>query len=162
MKLGVISDTHCTVPTAELEKIVAKHFRGIDTILHAGDIVSAAVFAIFGDRTVYAVQGNMDKRELRSSLPEKRIIDCQDIKIGLIHGWGGPRDLEDKLLSEFDDIDCLVYGHTHKPVNYVRNGVLIFNPGSPTDRWFAPYQSVGMLTIEEETVRGDIIRIDKT
>jgi len=161
MKFGVISDTHCKAPTKDLEDVVAAYFTDVETVLHAGDVVTAAVLEIFGNRTVYAVQGNMDKEDLRSSLPAKRVIDCQGVRIGLMHGWGGPRGLEDKLIAEFDDIDCLVYGHTHKPVNYMRGGILIFNPGSPTDRWFAPYHSVGMLTIEEGTIRGEIIRIDE-
>jgi phosphomethylpyrimidine synthase len=40
-----------------------------------------------------------------------------------------------------------------------RDGVLLFNPGSPTDRRWAPYHSVGILELGD-TIEGRIIRLD--
>jgi len=55
-------------------------------------------------------------------------------------------------------VDVLVFGHSHRPVNKKEGGVLLFNPGSPTDQFFAPYRSCGILEIGKE-VKGRIIRL---
>jgi len=159
MKIGVISDTHLTASDDRLEKIVGDHFQDVDVILHAGDIVDLEVLDAFGDRKVYAVSGNMDPDPVRQLFPEKRVLKIEGRRIGLIHGWGSPNGLEEKILQEFEDVACIVYGHTHRAVNEMRDGVLFFNPGSPTDRRFAKHNSVGILEIGEEIV-GTIIDLD--
>jgi len=159
MKIGVISDTHLNISDDRLEKIVEDHFRDVDLVLHAGDIVDLEVLDVFGDKEVYAVSGNMDHASVREIFPEKRVVELEGWRIGLIHGWGSPFGLEDKILREFEDVACIVYGHTHQAVNEVKEGVLFFNPGSPTDRRFAKHNSVGMLDVGDEIV-GTIITLD--
>ena len=159
MKIGVISDTHLNISDDRLEKIVEDHFHGVDLVLHAGDIVDLGVLEVFKDKQVYAVSGNMDPDSVREVFPKKRVVEIEGRRIGLIHGWGSPSGLEEKLLLEFEDVKCIVYGHTHRAMNEVRCGVLLFNPGSPTDRRFAKRNSVGILDIGEEIV-GTIIDLD--
>jgi predicted phosphodiesterase len=43
-------------------------------------------------------------------------------------------------------------------LNVRKNGVLLFNPGSPTDKLFASERSYGVLEIAE-SIEGHIIRI---
>jgi hypothetical protein len=38
----------------------------------------------------------------------------------------------------------------------MRNGILLFNPGSPTDNRFAAFHSMGILTLED-TITGEIL-----
>jgi hypothetical protein len=64
--------------------------------------------------------------------------------------------MEKEIIKEFEDIDCLVYGHTHQAENKMIDGVLFFNPGSPTDRRFAMYNSIGILETGEK-ITGEII-----
>ncbi len=47
-------------------------------------------------------------------------------------------------------LDCIVFGHTHQTMNKVIDGTLFFNPGSPTDTIFAPYNSVGFLKVQKK------------
>lgn len=159
MKIGVISDTHLNIPDDRLEKIVEGYFHDVDLILHAGDIVELDVLDVFRDKKVYAVSGNMDHDSVRKVFPEKRILEIEGRRIGLIHGWGSPFDLEEKIMREFEDVECIVYGHTHRAMNEVRDGILLFNPGSPTDQRFAKHNSVGILDIGKEIV-GRIIDLD--
>lgn len=159
MKIGVISDTHLNISDYRLQEIVKNHFRDVDLILHAGDIVDLEVLDVFENKEVYAVSGNMDPDSVREVFPEKRILEIERRRIGLIHGWGDPYGLEEKILREFEDVACIVYGHTHRAVNEMKGGVLLFNPGSPTDRRFAKHNSVGILDIGEEIV-GTIIYLD--
>ena len=160
MKIGVISDTHLKFRNEQLERIVEDHFADAEIILHAGDLVCLDVLDVFKEKEVYAVSGNMDSGEVMQFLPRKRIIKIKGHRIGLIHGWGNPFDIEDRIIDEFEDIECLVYGHTHRAVNEKKNNTLFFNPGSPTDRRFSPYNSVGILDVNE-TIRGEIIKLQK-
>lgn len=159
MKIGVISDTHLAVPDDRLEKIVRDHFQGVDLILHAGDIVDIGVLEAFGDTEVCAVSGNMDHASVRDMFPEKQVIEIEGWRIGLIHGWGSPSGLEERVLGEFEDVACVVYGHSHRPNNEVIDGVLLFNPGSPTDNRFAKSNSVGILDVGERIV-GTVVNLD--
>jgi hypothetical protein len=150
MKIGVISDTHLSRYHQGLADAIEKHFKDADLILHAGDVVEPQALDVFGGRKVMLVAGNMDSQAIRDAAPVKRIIPVGHYRIGLIHGWGAPDGIEERLIKEFDAIDVLVYGHTHHASTLIKNGVLFFNPGSATDRRFAPFTSVGILEIERE------------
>ncbi len=162
MKIGVLSDTHINSYARNyefLEKLNHAYFQDAEIILHAGDMVDPDILLGFGDKQVHAVRGNMDPPV--AGMPERRILEIAGFRIGLIHGWGAPDGLEDRILKEFtgEHLDCLVYGHSHQPVCRRQEGVLLFNPGSPTDRRWAPYHSVGLLHLSD-TIEGQIIRID--
>ncbi len=161
MKVGVISDTHLTGCDERLARLLKDYFRDADLILHAGDLVDLRVLDAFSGKEVKAVCGNMDLPSVRQSLPKKLILDINNYKIGLIHGWGMPYGIENKLLKEIGRVDCLVYGHTHRATNEVKDGVLFFNPGSATDSRFASQHTIGVLEIGE-TIKGEIIELNYT
>ncbi len=158
LKIGVISDTHLLECTSELERLAGQYFTDTDMVLHAGDLVSSKVLKAFKGKDVRAVRGNMDTEK---TLPERLIIEAEGVKIGLIHGWGMPFGIEEKLRGKFDRIDCLVYGHTHNPANRVRDGVLYFNPGSATDDRFGLLNTVGILEIKDGSIEGRILELRK-
>ena len=161
MKIGVISDTHLKEPDDRLLAIIRKHFRDTDLILHAGDLVDLRVLDAFGDRDVIAVCGNMDSSRVEDEIPAKRVLRIGRFRIGLIHGWGSPLDLEDRIRREFDNVDCIVYGHSHYPANHIREGILYFNPGTAFDRRYTVSNTVGILEVGEDTIEGRIIAIDE-
>lgn len=160
IKIGVISDTHIPLAASKLPDEVQVAFRGVDLILHAGDLVELSVLDILNKLAeTHAVWGNMDGPEVRKALPEKRIMKVGKFMIGLIHGCGPPFNLIKSVINEFSQkMDIIVFGHSHSPVNEVRDGTLFFNPGSPTDKTFAKYNSYGILTMTDE-VKGEIIRL---
>jgi len=158
VKIGVISDTHLTGCDEKLTRILADHFRDCDLILHAGDLVDIKVLDAFVGREVKAVCGNMDPPSVRQLLPKKVVFEIGKHRIGLIHGWGMPFGIEGKLLKEVGNVDCLVYGHTHRAANETRNGKLFFNPGSATDRRFASANTIGILDVGER-IRGEIVEL---
>lgn len=159
MKIGVISDTHLTSCDKRLTRLLKDHFSDTDLILHAGDLIDLRVLDAFAGKEVKAVCGNMDLPSVRQSLPKKLILDLNNYKVGLIHGWGMPVGIESKLLKEIGRVDCLVYGHTHRATNAFKDGILFFNPGSATDRRFASRNTIGMLEIGE-TISGKIIDLN--
>ena len=145
MKIGVLSDTHLKNIPEQLGEAIEHHFKDADMILHAGDVVESSILDYFADREVKAVAGNMDSYQLKELNPIKMVIPIEGFKVGLIHGWGSPVGIEERIRGEFDTIDVLVYGHTHNASSHTRNGVLFFNPGSPTCKRFASHNTIGIL-----------------
>jgi len=161
MRIGVLSDTHIPRACPELPAEVLEAFRGADLILHAGDLVEVKVLHDLEKLAkTTAVYGNMDEPAVRRLLGEKEIIKVNGFAIGLIHGYGPTANLMNYVKSEFkDQVDVIVFGHSHVPVNETKNGILFFNAGSPTDKVFAKYNSYGILTVTNE-IKGEIIKID--
>ena len=134
------------------------HFRDVDLILHAGDLVDIRVLDSFEGKEVRAVYGNMDPKSVRATMPDRLVFELEGHRIGMMHGWGMPFNLEQKLLKELGPVDCLVYGHSHKPANRIKNGILFFNPGSAIDRRFTTHNTVGILEIGNG-IKGEILEI---
>lgn len=162
LRIGVLSDTH--LPDSEdaqafLLYLMEEVFKPVDLILHAGDLVAPELLDVLSEYPLHAVRGNMDPAI--QGVPYKKVIQVGGFTIGMIHGWGPPGGLEDRAYAEFagTSLDCLVYGHTHRPACHHHDGVLFFNPGSATDKRSMDYHSVGLLEIDHE-IRGNIIRLD--
>lgn len=163
MRIGVISDTHIPDRAKEIPKKVLEDFKSVDLILHAGDLVNLKVLDILRNLTkeVRVVWGNMDPPEVKKNLPEKQIISVENIRIGLTHGYGAASKLMDIVGDLFKDekVDIIVFGHAHYPINENKNGILYFNPGSPTDKIFSPFNSYGILEIVGKHIKTNIIRL---
>lgn len=140
LTVGILSDTHLARLTPEFEDRVAVCFQGASVILHAGDLTEPAILKAFAGREVHAVHGNMCSRASQGLLPTKKTICLGPYTIGLIHRVGDSYDFEERLLDEFEPVDCIVYGHTHRPVCHQSGGVLFINPGSfvATSRYGQP------------------------
>lgn len=153
MKIGVISDTHVSNGIGKLPAALYEGLAGVDMILHAGDIVSMDVIhELAAIAPVEAVAGNMDDWNVASRLPEKKLVKAGKFTIGITHGAGKVTTIEERVLSVFagDDVDCIVYGHSHNP-SVTRHGkVLLVNPGSPTDKRWARINSYAIITVDDE------------
>jgi len=150
-KIGVLSDTHM-YSAEEIPAEILKVFPEMDLIVHAGDFVGSAVFeGLKRLGEVKAVYGNVDSMKLRGLLPDKELLIAGGRKIGVTHGWGGPEGIEQRVKELFNDVDIIIYGHSHRAKIEQIGDVLFFNPGPG-------YQSFGILTIDDD-VKGEIIRI---
>jgi uncharacterized protein len=159
MKIGVISDTHMSRPTEALLSLVDGIFSDVSMILHAGDLTAISVLDAFAGKDVVAVCGNMDRGDVTQALPVKKIINVRGNRIGLIHGWGSPKGVEARIRGEFQDVEAIVYGHTHKASNTIKDGVLMFNPGAFSGTLlFKRHRSVGLLTVDDG-IRGEIVHL---
>jgi putative phosphoesterase len=158
MKIGVISDTHLKEPHPDFKKVIEIYFRDVEKILHAGDFVDWSIVEFISkQKELIAVCGNMDPPEIRKAFPQKRIVELQGFKIGLIHGGGAPFGIESRVREEFNEVDAIVYGHTHTPANHQVKNIYLFNPGSPT-RSFIYRPTLGILHLSEK-IEGEIIKI---
>jgi len=161
MKILVLSDTHIPIAAQDLPEEIYKTIEGVDMIFHAGDFIDMEVLEKLRSlKETKAVCGNMDSREICTALNTKEIITVGKVKIGLIHGYGAPSEIMSTVRKEFDKIDVLVFGHSHAAMNMTKDGILYFNPGSPTDKIFASKNTYGILEITDKKVEGSIIEIE--
>jgi putative phosphoesterase len=160
MKIGVLSDTHLRRMTKGFREIYDKYLSDKDLILHAGDVVSIEIVNFLSRNSFHGVYGNMDPVELKERLSNKKIIKLGPYRIGLIHGWGASKGLEDRIWKEFQNVDIIVYGHTHHAASHMREGVLLFNPGTATGYSFSGIHTIGVLELDD-TIRGEIISLDE-
>ena len=161
MKIGVLSDTHIPHKTKALPQKVIDILSTMDAIIHAGDYVEVSVIELLESLgSFYGVCGNMDSHQIKQLLPQKRIVSLGGFSIGLMHGWGSPNGLEERIVSKFENEkpDAIIYGHSHKACSKEKNGLIILNPGSPTDTRFAPFCSIGILCLGQ-TISAEIIRL---
>ena len=111
-------------------------------------MVAASVLRELADYApVEAVHGNMDEPALRAALPERRVVEVEGVRIGMVHIAGARTGREERLASWFPGCDAVVYGHTHVPQLELCRGVWILNPGSPTERRRAEHRSMIVLEV---------------
>lgn len=125
--------------------------------LHTGDVTTASVLEELRELVpVEAVRGNMDDAALRRALPDRRVLEAEGIRIGVVHDAGPAQGRHERLLGWFPGCDLVVYGHTHRPeVTRVR-GVWVVNPGSPTERRRSPWRSLAVV----RDARPELVRLD--
>lgn len=158
MRILVLSDTH----SEELPKAVLNEIKNVDRVFHVGDFTDIGILnRLKKEKEVNAVYGNMDGMDIRGVLPKHLVVKCEDTRIGLFHGEGGPDKLLEKVRDVFkqEKLNAIVYGHSHVPMNEMVAGVLMFNPGSPTDTIRSPFLSYGILEIKGSAVKGQIVKI---
>ncbi len=156
-----ISDTHIPRVGEDLPPALLEALRGADLILHAGDLVDISVLDRLREMgPVAAVAGNMDYPNVRSVLPEARVVEVEGKRIGLTHGGGPPLGIERRVLSRFTGVDAVVFGHTHTAHLEERKGVLLVNPGTPNDRRFSRRLSYAVLEVDEAGIRPEIVWLD--
>lgn len=83
---------------------------------------------------------------------DKRIIVLNNYNFGIFHGHGSKGKTRERALECFrnDRVDCIIFGHSHNPVCAYEGRILLFNPGSPTDKRKNQYYSFGLLEIDVE------------
>lgn len=156
--IGVLSDTHLSRVTGAFKELYDQMLADVDLIMHAGDFVSEEIVAFLDQKTFHGVHGNMDSFGIKQQLPEKKIVEIGFYRLGLIHGSGPKGGLEERVLAEFQNVDVVIFGHSHRPENRQRGGVLLFNPGSASGYRPSGFNSIGIITLAD-TIQGEIIRL---
>lgn len=155
MRIAVLSDTHLRMGKT-LPRFVWEHLTQIDMILHAGDVTNIGLLEeLTGIAPVRAVRGNCDGWDA-SYLPDRDVIECEAWRIGLVHGnVGKGNSTPERAYNEFKDssVNIIVFGHSHTPFMEWQNGILLFNPGSPTDKRREPKYSFGLLDIQQGQIK---------
>jgi hypothetical protein len=146
--LGVISDTHGLL-RPEARAVLA----GVDRIIHAGDLDDRQTLQwLLAMAEVTAVRGNCDRGAWAKVLPECAVVTVEGFSIYVVH------DLERMTVDpKAEGLAVVICGHSHRPRNEMRDGVLYLNPGSAGPRRFDCPISMAKLHVGPEGVWGEIV-----
>jgi putative phosphoesterase len=155
--VGVISDTH-----GVLNPRVPSLFKGVDYILHAGDIGNLQVYYQLQKLApVTAISGNIDEGNLPLDFESQRTIELYGVRIFMIHILGNPLRLKPATGDQIARLqpDVVVFGHSHQPFMQQLGSVLFFNPGSAGPKRFSLPRCLGFLEIEKRQVHARLVEL---
>jgi uncharacterized protein len=176
MRIGIISDTHIPEACEHLPPAVFEVFRGVDLVMHAGDVyVNRVLDELSKIAPVIAALGNGDegldghkhKLEIDERVREAHQLEIQGVRIGLVHAVPTPDETSERvflnaMIRHFGGpMDVIVQGHSHIE-GIVRFGAtLVVNPGSatlPRNLTDVPW-TVAILEILNGIASAEIIRL---
>ena len=145
--IGVISDTH-----GQLKAEAAEALKGVDLIIHAGDVGKPEVLEELGKiAPVHAVRGNMDGH-WALGLPETEVVEMGDLLLYVLH---------DVFRLDIDPVAAgfvaVINGHTHTAAIENRKGVLYLNPGSAAS--FKSPATVALLRIRNNSLQAEVVEL---
>lgn len=164
MKIGFLADTHSNkTDGSDLPDAVLKAFDGVDLIVHLGDIGRKAILDRLGEVATVWVQSEDRKGyvPVGGKAAPAKLIESGGRKVGLTFNLAQPDkkiavgpELSfdgslDKLLQRRfkDEVQVVAFAATHATYNASHDGVLFFNPGSPTLPADGPKGSVALLDL---------------
>src|SRR3972149_98368 len=173
MRIGLISDTHIPWEVAKVPTEVLEAFRGVELILHGGDIYSHSVLDDLEQLApVYAALGDDDYPGEDKRVAERHILKVGGKTIYLTHEGpynfltstaGLPLWWRNKISpgeGEYVNPDIIVVGHEHRVIVENFNGMLYINPGSPTLLHYKKgLGTVGILELNGGEPHVDIIHL---
>jgi hypothetical protein len=163
MRLAIISDTHMPKGRRALPEACLQRLAAADAILHAGDFVARAIhdqLMAIGP-PVHAVHGNVDEPELRGILPESLEMDLDGVRVAMIHDSGPAAGRRTRMRTRFPRAALVVFGHSHLPLlEEDADGLILLNPGSPTERRRAPRHTMAEAEIAGGTVTCRLVALD--
>lgn len=152
MRIGVISDTHNF-----LDLKVPVLFRGVDHILHGGDIgLGKIIHELEAIAPVTAVMGNTDDPGF--GYRQTEVVELGGRKF-LLHHIINPHGVADPIhvRIEREHPDVVIFGHTHRPFCNLLNGSLFFNPGYAGKSRFGLQRSVAILRCTAKEIRPEFL-----
>ena len=144
IRLGVLADTH-----GLFDPVIMQHFRGVDHIVHAGDIGKPTIIDhLKSIAPVTVVSGNVDGYE-ENGFPLEMTIELAGRRIAIRHILyaAGKLTKEGRAFLDHTRPDICIFGHTHQPRNEWFGDTLLFNPGSAGPKRFTLPRMLGMITI---------------
>ena len=141
-RIGIVSDSHDNLPAVEAALKELKK-RGVECLVHAGDIIAPFTLRKFLDSGVefYGVFGNNDgellvlskiARESGALLAHQPLmVEIEGLRAVVLHGAGGMEETEKLVtaLAESGRFDVVIYGHTHEIDVRNVSGCIVVNPG---------------------------------
>ena len=147
MLIGLISDTH-----GLLRPGVFDVFRGVELILHAGDVGPLDIITQLETLApVHAVLGNTDQWDLVPRVREIVELELAGHRVVVVHGHAFGSPTPAKLRSAYPHANIIVYGHTHKQLIDQRDHSLVVNPGAAGPPRFQLKPCVALLTLHAGT-----------
>lgn len=128
MKVLIVSDTH---RRNDNYIKVLERVSPVDMVVHCGDIEgSEYLIAESAGCPVQMVVGNND---FFSDLPREKEFQIGKYKVWLTHGHNYYVSMGNETIKQEArqrEVDIVMYGHTHRPVIDIEEGLVAVNPGS--------------------------------
>lgn len=151
VRLGLITDTHGLLRPQAVEAL-----RGVDALLHTGDIGGASVLSELAQiAPIRAVRGNNDTDAWAEAIPETARFELGGCVIYAIHDR---KTLEVSLQQLGAEV--LICGHSHRPSIETEDGVLCINSGSAGPRRFSLPIGVATLELSKGCAQAELITLD--
>jgi len=160
--IGLISDTHIPARARLIPRKVFKAFQNTTAIIHAGDLTRLSVIEELEQMApVIAAHGNMDTKAVKEKIPATNSFDIYDWKIGVTHSLNYFRRRNRLENAAEEGFNVFVCGHTHQPSLKYKQGMLMINPGSPTDPIppFLTRPSIALLRISKKEIEPRILTL---
>ena len=163
MKIGLLSDTH-----SFLDNKVFDYFKEVDEIWHAGDIGDAEVInQLEKYKTVRAVYGNIDDKNIQSRYPEDNWFDCEGIIVWMTHIAGAPPNYNPRIKKVLQEKipGLLICGHSHilkvvKDKTY--QNMVYINPGAAGNHGFHHLKTILRFEILNKEIKNmEVIELGK-
>jgi len=150
--IGVISDTHDLLRAEAVEAL-----RGVDLIIHAGDIDTPEVIAALQELApVTAVRGNCDRGDWAKAYPLWQRVTVAEVAIFVLHDR---KDLPMLMPANESGVQVVISGHSHKPAMEEKDGVLYLNPGSAGRKRFKLPVTLALLKVVGVRVSAQIVEL---
>src|SRR5215469_11758554 len=148
--IGLISDTHALLRPQALRAL-----EGSDLVIHAGDVGDPEILEkLRALAPVFAVRGNVDTETWAQALPETEVVELGSATIYVLHDVHA-LDLDPAAAG----FHVVVSGHSHKPGQKERDGVLYVNPGSAGPRRFDLPVTVARLALQQTPWKVEFIEL---
>jgi uncharacterized protein len=155
---AVIADTHVPRRARVLPEGLIPHLRRADLILHTGDLMDPTLLEeLAAYAPIRAVQGNLDPPEL--GLSETLEFEFGGVKVAMVHDSGPKEGRRNRMRRRFPEARIVVFGHSHIPWLENEDGLLLLNPGSPTDRRRQPQHTFALLRVDGGEVMAEILAL---
>jgi putative phosphoesterase len=150
-QIGLISDTHGLLRP---EAVAA--LRGSGLILHAGDVGDPEILTTLrGIAPLVAIRGNVDTEPWAKILQPTEVVTAAGVTFYMLH------DVKSLDLSpEAAGFTIVLSGHSHKPLQEIRRGVLYINPGSAGPRRFSLPITVARLNLNVKPFHAEYISLE--
>ena len=150
-RIGLISDTHGLLRPEAVEAL-----RGSELILHAGDVGKPEILEELRKiAPTIAIRGNVDRDLWCSTLKNTELVETSAATFYLIHNIG---DLD--LNPAAAGINVVLFGHSHQPTQYKKDGVLYINPGSAGPRRFSLPITVARLDLSASPWNFELVELN--
>ncbi len=154
----VLADTHIPRRAKALPASLIPRLERVDLILHAGDLLDPALLEeLSAYASVKAVRGNLDPPE--AALPETLEFSFGGERVAMVHDSGPKRGRRARMRRRFPQARVVIFGHSHIPWLEDEDGLLLLNPGSPTDKRRQPQHTFALLHAGEGEVRAEVLAI---
>lgn len=160
--IGVVGDTHVPSRGRTLPVEAWKRLVDCELILHTGDVCDPALLDELAEwAPVEVAMGNCDPPEVRAwGARDVVSLDVEGVGVAMLHDSGRRDGRPERMRKRFPDAAVVIYGHSHVPLIERYGGLLLVNPGSPTDRRRSPDHTIALLRVEDGRADAELVVVD--